>query len=69
MTPWRMKTKPKTMIAWTLPMLEQFKAAYQFAVKYEADIFTFDGNEFVVSYAKYLIEYLESDEVQAKLRT
>jgi hypothetical protein len=39
-------------------MLERFKVAQQAAVSMKADTFVFDGHEFVVSYAKYLIEYL-----------
>ena len=39
-------------------MLERFKVAQQAAVSMNADTFVFDGHEFVVSYAKYLIEYL-----------
>lgn len=48
------------MISWTRPMLERFKKEYQKAVAAKTDTFIFDGNEFVVSYAKYLIEYLET---------
>jgi hypothetical protein len=50
----------RKMINWTRPMLERFKKEYQKAVAAKKDTFVFDGNEFVVSYAKYLIEYLES---------
>lgn len=44
------------MIAWTRPMLQRFKKAYQAC---QGDRFMFDGHEFVKGYAKYLIEYLE----------
>jgi predicted GTPase len=47
------------VISWTRPMLERFKKAYATAVTANADTFRFDGNEFVRSYARYLIEYLE----------
>lgn len=40
-------------------MLKRFKAAYQIARKVGEHSFTFEGNEYLVSYAKYLIEYLE----------
>ena len=46
-------------INWTLPMLKRFKKEYQKAVSNKSDLFTFDGNEFVTGYAKYLLEYLE----------
>ena len=46
------------LIRWTRPMLERFKVAHQAAVSMKADTFVFDGYEFVVGYAKYLIEYL-----------
>lgn len=34
------------------------KKAYELAVKQEAKSFTYDGNEYVTGYAKYLLEYL-----------
>jgi len=61
-------------ISWTREKLEQFKHAYEAAkASYEKatpqetvvthpdgnDIFVFEDNEFVIAYAKYLIEYLE----------
>jgi len=52
------------VVAWTLPMLKRFKVAYQEAAAAKADTFMFDGNEFVVGYAKYLIEYLETQTKQ-----
>ena len=45
-------------VAWTRPMLARFKRDYASAVKRNVDVFTFDGNEYLVAYAKYLIEYL-----------
>jgi hypothetical protein len=39
--------------------LSNFKRAYNNAKKEGKDIFIFDGNEFVLGYAKYMIEYLE----------
>jgi len=47
-------------VMWTRPIFNRFKLAYARAVKDEAGLFTFDGREYVVSYAKYLIEYLET---------
>lgn len=41
-------------------MLECFKLAYKQAINTKTDPFMFDGNEFVVAYAKYLIEYLDT---------
>ncbi len=49
------------------PMLKRFKTAYDVGLAKNPDIaknpsghiFVFEGNEFVYSYAKYLIEYLE----------
>jgi hypothetical protein len=48
------------IINWNKPMLERFRKAYQKAVAEKVDTFMFDGNEFVVGYAKYLIQYLDS---------
>jgi hypothetical protein len=46
-------------INWDRPMLERFKKAHADAVAKKVTKFTFDGNEFLVAYAKYLIQYLE----------
>jgi hypothetical protein len=53
--------KPRESILWDRPMLERFKAEY--AKQHNRgphDTFTFDGHELVIGYAKYLIEYLET---------
>ena len=47
-------------VSWTRPMLERFKKAYEKSTKTEgADVFMFEGNEFVEGFAKYLIEHLD----------
>jgi hypothetical protein len=40
--------------------LERLKTAYQNALKDKAETFWFEGKEYLVSYARYLIEYLET---------
>jgi hypothetical protein len=40
-----------------LPTFTRLKKEYQNAVDNSKDIFVFDGNELLTSYAKYLIEY------------
>ena len=40
-------------------LLEEFKIAYNKALKQSQDTFVFYDNEFVIGYAKYLIQYLE----------
>jgi hypothetical protein len=55
-------------ISFDRPMLRRFKAAYEKACKKCQDegvspseeVFMFEENEFLVSYAKYLIQYLET---------
>jgi|GEM_PF-6488890 len=39
---------------------EEFEAAYNKAVEENKTEFTFDGNTVLVTYAKYLIEYLSN---------
>jgi len=39
---------------------EQFQAAYEQAKNENKTNFTFESKEFLVTYAKYLIEYLSS---------
>jgi hypothetical protein len=47
-------------IEWTRPKLEEFKQAYEAAQHADAEAFRFEGHDIVTVYAKYLIEYLES---------
>jgi hypothetical protein len=48
-------------INFTKQKLAQLKKEYKVAVDQKAEIFIFDGeHEMLISYAKYLIEYLES---------
>lgn len=42
------------------PRLERLKQAYAKALRDDAAEFTFEGIQLVTSYAKYLIEYLET---------
>lgn len=52
-------------ISWDRPMLERFRVTYKKAYEDARDpvneIFYFEDNMFVLSYAKYLIEYLDSE--------
>jgi hypothetical protein len=48
------------MISWTPERLQRFKKAYAKAVEANVETFKFDEKEFVVGYAKYLIEYLDN---------
>lgn len=47
------------MIVWDREKLARFKEAYAKVKDRPKDTFMFAGHEFVVGYAKYLIEYLE----------
>jgi hypothetical protein len=56
------KPKGKTItIGWTKPMASRFKVAYLNAALTlgPQDVFVFEDNEFLVSYAMYLVDYLE----------
>ena len=49
------------VIDWDRKKLDRFKKAYKKAKLHPlTDVFTFEGHEFVLAYAKYLIEFLES---------
>lgn len=54
-----MKREIETVM-WTRPKLNRLKKAYTQAVADNADTFWFENHEYVVGYAKYLIEFLES---------
>jgi len=49
-------------VEWTRPKMVRFKAEYerQRSEKGFGDSFDFEGNTFVMGYAKYLIEFLEA---------
>lgn len=47
------------LVEWDAAKLKRFERVYQTAVKQNADSFWFERNEYLVSYAKYLIEYLK----------
>jgi hypothetical protein len=49
----------RRIIRWSPDMLKRFKVAYEAAAADKADTFKFEDNEFVLDYAKYLIEHLE----------
>ena len=46
------------VINWTPKKLKRFKRAYH---KATTETFVFEGHEFLKDYAKYLIQYLETE--------
>ena len=46
-------------LSWTKETFLKFQKAYKVALKGDCESFFFEENAFLVSYAKYLIEYLE----------
>lgn len=55
----RMADDKGTTVSWTSDSLKKFKAAWKAADDAEKESFTFDGNEYLVTYGRYLIEYLD----------
>jgi hypothetical protein len=56
-----MSTDNRPTITWDSDKLKRLKAAYRSAVRAGLepdDVFSFEGNDFVVAYAFHLIEYL-----------
>lgn len=49
----------RKMIEWTRPKYKALGRAYNAAVTAGLITFTFDGDEYVTGYAKYLLEYLK----------
>jgi hypothetical protein len=54
-------THDQPTIMFDKPKAQRLQKAYDAAVKAGADQFTFEGNEFVTNYAKYLLEYLKNE--------
>jgi hypothetical protein len=55
----RMANDTGTTVSWTSAKLGKFKAAWKAADDAEQESFTFDENEYLVTYGRYLIEYLD----------
>ncbi len=48
------------MISFDKRKLKELKNLYNKAIKENKESFTYNGDEYLTSYAKYLIEYLET---------
>lgn len=48
-------------VAWTPTLLRAFKKAVQKAELEQSETFWFQEREFLVAYAKYLIQYLDGE--------
>lgn len=55
----RMADDKSVEISWTKEKLEEFQTAWKNADKDEQESFIFEDNTYLVSYGRYLIEYLE----------
>jgi hypothetical protein len=55
-----MNMPERETVSFDRPTLNRFKKAYAKAPDDKDASFTFDGREYVKAFAKYLIEYLES---------
>ena len=55
----RMSDDSSKTISWTKEKAEQFKTAWKKADDAAEKSFTFEDNEYLVTYGRYLIEYLE----------
>ena len=56
-----MAQSENTRVIFEKEKLQSLKKHYNDAINSKSEIFTFDGVEYLVSYAKYLIEYLEDN--------
>lgn len=50
----------RSMVEFDRDKRERLRRHYEQAVKEQKESFTFDGHELLVSYAKYLLEYLDT---------
>ena len=51
------------MMTWTIPMVEDFADKLEYLERIDAkddDTFMFDGHEFNVGYARYLLQHLRT---------
>lgn len=47
------------MVDFDIPKRERLRTAYEQAIAAKQDQFQFEGNEYLVAYARYLLEYLD----------
>jgi hypothetical protein len=47
------------MISFSEKKLEEFKKVFKKAEKNSEEFFTFEGDEYLITYSKYMIEHLE----------
>lgn len=55
----RMADDNSKTVSWTVEKRDEFKKAWKKADEAGVLDFTFDGNEYLVTYGRYLIEYLD----------
>ena len=56
----RMANDTDKQVSWTAEKLKEFRTAWEAADDLELESFTFGGNEYLVTYGRYLIEYLDN---------
>ncbi len=56
----RMANDESKTVSWTAEKRDKFKAAWKAADDAEKESFTFDENEYLVTYGRYLVEYLDN---------
>lgn len=49
----------RVVITWDKPMRERLRKAYKKAERGHQSAFIFEGNQYLTTYAKYLLEYLD----------
>lgn len=49
----------ENMVEFNAESFKKFRARYNTAIEKSENSFVFEGNEYLTSYAKYVIEYLE----------
>lgn len=48
-------------VQFTADKRDALRRAYNTAVKAKSETFTFEGNEYLVKYVKYVLEYLDGE--------
>jgi len=56
----RMANDENATVSWTAEKRDKFKAAWKAADDAEKESFIFDENEYLVTYGRYLVEYLDN---------
>lgn len=59
-------SKDQKMLEWNSSNVEEFREKHKLAKERDSKTFIYQGNEYVLDYAKYLLEYIDTKHGNSK---